>query len=431
MTIHTVAAGETVWSIAAFYGVDPLRLRQDNGVPEDGALAVGQALLVRFPQVVHGVRLGETLSGIARQYGVSVRQLLRRNWQLGGRTELRPGQTLVISYLETKLGGITTNGYAYPYIRRALLDSTLPYMSYLTPFSYGITESGGLLSLEDQNLLEAARSLGALPLMHLSSLTEAGQFSSQRSEGLIGSAAAQEAMTEAVVRVVEARGYQGVDADFEYIPAELADDYVEMIRRLRQAMAPLGYPVLVALVPKTWADQPGAFYEAHDYAGLGAASDGALVMTYEWGFTYGAPMAVSPLPNVRAVLDYAVTEIPPEKILMGMSNYGYDWTLPFRQGVSKARSLSTEEAVALAVRYGAEILYDETSAAPWFRYTDEGGAVHEVWFEDCRSWAARLRLVAEYGLMGVGIWNLMRQNPQAWNTLDALYEVDDLAGGPA
>ena len=87
---------------------------------------------------------------------------------------------------------------------------------------------------------------------------------------------------------------------------------------------------------------------------------------------------------------------------------------------------STVEAVALAVRYGAEIQYDSRSAAPWFLYTDEAGVRHQVWFEDCRSWDARLRLVAEYGLMGVGIWNLMRENPQGWNTLNALYETDDL-----
>ena len=34
-------------------------------------------------------------------------------------------------------------------------------------------------------------------------------------------------------------------------------------------------------------------------------------MTFEWGYTYGPPMAVAPLPQVRAVLDYAVSVIEP------------------------------------------------------------------------------------------------------------------------
>ena len=424
--IHVVKAGETVWSIAAAYGVDPARLRTENGVPENGALAVGQALLLRFPRVVHAVRQGETLDSIARNYGVSVRQLLRRNWQLGGQSILRPGQVLVISYLEEKLGGITTNGYAYPYIQPSLLDATLPYLSYLTPFSYGLDRSVQLLEQDDAKLLEAAAQIGTQPLMHLSSLTEAGQFSSERSGRLVRDPDAQRNLAAEIAATVQKKGYRGLDVDFEYLPTDLAEDYVAMIFRLRQIMEPLNYPVFVALAPKTRADQPGLLYEAHDYAGLGAASDGVLVMTYEWGYTYGPPMAVSPLDRVQTVLDYAVTEIPPEKIMMGLSNYGYDWPLPYRQGATRARSLSTAEAIALAVRYGAEIQYDEQAASPRFTYTDENGTDHEVWFEDCRSWSARLRLVAKYGLMGVGIWNLMRDNPQGWNTLDSLFEVDDL-----
>ena len=62
----------------------------------------------------------------------------------------------------------------------------------------------------------------------------------------------------------------------------------------------------------------GSLYEGHDYAAVGAAVDAVLLMTYEWGYTYGPPMAVAPLPNVQAVLDYAVTAILPKKILLGV-----------------------------------------------------------------------------------------------------------------
>ena len=188
MIIHVVRPGERLEAIAAMYGADPAWLRADNGVPANDALAVGQALLVRFPQVVHAVREGETLYQIAQDYGVSVRQLLRRNIQLGGEAALTPGQPLVISYAETKLGGITTNGYAYPYIRQPLLASVLPYMSYVTPFTYGIDRQGGLLSTDDAAILEAAHRVGTLPLMHLSSLTEEDQFSSSRSARMLESA---------------------------------------------------------------------------------------------------------------------------------------------------------------------------------------------------------------------------------------------------
>ena len=76
MTIHVVKAGETVGSIAEFYGVAPARLASDNGVPATGALAVGQTLVVRFPRLVHAVEPGETLYAIANRYGTTVRSLL-------------------------------------------------------------------------------------------------------------------------------------------------------------------------------------------------------------------------------------------------------------------------------------------------------------------------------------------------------------------
>jgi len=134
-------------------------------------------------------------------------------------------------------------------------------------------------------------------------------------------------------------------------------------------------------------------------------------------------MAVAPLPSVRAVLDYAVTEIPPEKILLGIPNYGYDWPLPYIQGVTRARSISNQEAIRLAIRYQIAIQYDETAQAPHFHYTDESGAVHEVWFEDARSIQAKLALIAEYGFRGAGFWNLMRPFSQTWLTLASMYGI--------
>ena len=423
MTIHVVQPGETLYGIAGRYGVDPELLRVSNGVPEDGALAVGQALAVQFVRTLHVVQPGQSLSSIAAEYGIPLRQLYRDNYGLLGQPEVRAGQRLVIAYDQVKLGETFTNGYAYPYIQRLELAAVLPYMSCLTPFTYGIDSQGGLLPLEDGVLLEEARRLGTGPLMHLSSLTEEGTFSSQRAAELLADPAARAALTEQVAATMEARGYQGLDVDFEFIPAAQKEDYAQFIRELRQRLAPRGWPVLVALAPKTYAGQPGLLYEAHDYAALGAAADYVLLMTYEWGYTYGPPMAVAPLPNVRRVLDYAVTEIPPEKICLGIPNYGYDWPLPYRQGETQAQSLSNQEAVAAAVAYGAAIQYDETAQSPWFRYTAADGAIHEVWFEDARSISEKLRLIRLYGLHGAGYWNLDRPFPQGWTVLNALWDV--------
>ena len=116
---------------------------------------------------------------------------------------------------------------------------------------------------------------------------------------------------------------------------------------------------------------------------------------------------------------------PARKILLGPPNYGYDWTLPFRQG-SAARILSNAGAVSLAGRAGAAIRYDARARSPFFRYYDSDGREHEVWFEDARSLRAKYSLVEEYGLAGVSFWNLNTVYRPNFLLLEAMYSVEKL-----
>lgn len=424
MNIHVVRPGESVESIAIRYGVDPARLAADNSVPPNGALAIGQTLVIRFPRQIHAVQAGETLASIADRYGTTVRNLWRKNWSLGGGNLISPGHSLVISCFDEPLGNAVSNGYAYPYIAPNLLAEQLPYQTFLSPFTYGISASGSLIPLEDDALLSAARQRGTRPVMHLSTLTESGQFDTQRGSLVLTDPAVQNRLIQDIMQSVLRRGYAGVDVDFEYLPGTLATAYAAFLSRLRRLLHAQGLFLWTALAPKTNAAQRGLLYEGHDYAAVGAASDGVLLMTYEWGYTYGPPMAVAPLPNVRAVLNYAVTAISAEKILLGVPNYGYDWPLPFVQGVTRAQSISNQRAIELALEHNIAIQYDTTAQSPFFHYTDAAGTVHEVWFEDARSISAKLRLIAEYGFYGAGFWNLMRPFSQTWLVLDSLYTLE-------
>ena len=147
-----------------------------------------------------------------------------------------------------------------------------------------------------------------------------------------------------------------------------------------------------------------------------------ILYPYEWGNHTSPPMAVAPLPQVRRVVEYALTEFYPNQLYLGIPNYGYDWTLPYQEG-SRAKSLSNVEAVQLAWNRRTAIRYDEQAQAPWFRYVDDRGAEHEVWFEDARSIQAKLNLAFDFGLYGVGYWNLDRPFPQNWVVLNAMANI--------
>ena len=423
MIIHIVNSGETVFGIAQRYGVSPARLISDNGLRRTGELAVGQALLVLEPLEVYTVQSGDTIESIAQKTGITAFELLQNNPYLADDMILRVGESLVVRYTDEKRRSIDVNGYAYTGINKAVLLRALPYLTYLTIFSYGFTESGELIGIDDTELISLAYEFGAYPVMLISSITENGGFSTEKASMLFNDTELQNRVLDNIIATMTEKGYVGLDIDFEFVAAADKDAFISFVRNANERLAPHGFFVNTDLAPKTSASQAGLLYEAHDYKALGEVSDRLLLMTYEWGYTFGPPMAVAPINKVREVVEYAVSEIPVSKVSLGIPNYGYDWPLPFIRGETAARSLGNEEAVRIAVANRVEIAYDTLSASPYFYYTlDE--TQHVVWFEDVRSILAKFNLLDEFELSGVGYWNIMRPFAQNFALLGAMYNIN-------
>ena len=320
---------------------------------------------------------------------------------------------------------IIVNGYLYPSVQPQVLQQTAPQVTYLSMFTYGVTAQGDLVPLEDQALAAGARAGGAGPLMVIAAMDKEGRFDSGLASTILQEPAVRRRLAQAIVDTVVQKGLAGADFDFEFLRKEDGPFYAELVRETRELLQQRagGYRTMVALAPKTDDGQPGLLYEGHDYRALGEAADYAFLMTYEWGYTFGPPMAVAPLSRVREVVQYALTRILAAKILLGVPNYGYDWTLPFVPGESRAEKITNAEAVWRAQYDGASVLFDETAQSPYFFYEDRAGRQHEVWFENGPSIRAKLQLIAEYGLAGVSYWNLMDYWPVLWQEQQALYGV--------
>ena len=415
MEIYVVKPGDNIYSIARRFGVSPIRLAYDNQITSQDFLVTGQALLILFPETIHTVEAGETLAQVAGQYGIEEKQILRNNPFLIDQTYLIAGQQVVIAFEEGEKTAMEVIGYAYPFIARYILREALLYIEKLLIFSYGFTSAGELIPplANEEWLIEEARRFQVSPILVLTPFTETGGFNNQLVKEVSEDRTMQEQLIANLLSVVEEKGYDGVDVDFEYILPEDRVGYADFVGRLRTAMNETGRSVSVALAPKISADQPGLLYEGMDYRLLGENADRVFLMTYEWGYTYGPPMAVAAINKVRQVLDYAVTEIPVEKIIMGIPNYGYDWQLPYERGVTRAELIGNVEAVRIAAQNGAEIQFDETAQSPYFTYWAEGRQ-HEVWFEDVRSMQVKIDTAVSYGFKGFGYWNLMRPFRANW-----------------
>ena len=317
------------------------------------------------------------------------------------------------------------NGYAYPNIARNVLDETLPYLSTLCPFSHHMTVTGELIPIPDSAMVEAARANAVAPLLTVTNLGESGGFSGEIAHAVFTDRQVQDRFFENLFSALHQKPYYGVNFNIEYVFPYDRDSYSQFLRRASEALHAQGYFLSTAIAPKESASQEGILYSAHDYEAHGRWADRVIIMTYEWGYTYSAPQAVSPVNRVRRVLEYAVTQIPAGKILMGFSNYGYSWKLPWRQG-DAARVIANAAAMNLAVSVGAEMKFDQTAQAPFFSYTDSAGQRHAVWFEDVRSVQARLQLVKEFGLAGISFWTINQLFRPALLLLQSMYSVEKL-----
>ncbi len=420
MIFYTVKQGDTISSIARNYNVSPDRLVFDNGLETIDTLVVGQNLIILEPDVIYTVEGGDTLFSVAEKFGTSAAQLRRNNPYITTGNELMPGQILVISYNDTPQNTARINGYVYPFISRLLLRRSLPFLSTITVFGYGFTETGELLEPDDSMVLEEARNFTVAPILLLTSIVENGNFSTERSSLLFNDLMLQNTVLNNVADVMRQKGYRGLDIDFEYVNPNDKDAFISFIENAVSIMHENGFFVNVDLAPKSSANQSGLLYSAHDYPIIGAIADTVFLMTYEWGYTYGPPQAVAPLNQVANIVSYAVTEIDPGKILLGIPNYGYDWPLPFEKGITKAETVGNEYAITIASRYNAEIVFDEQSKAPYYYYSSSG-VEHVVWFEDALSIQYKLGIREEYNLLGFGYWNLMRPFAQNLSLLSARY----------
>lgn len=365
---------------------------------------------------IYVVKPGDTIDSIAAALGVSAERLIYDN-QLIYPYELAVGQALLVDRgIRNAERSISVSGYAYPFISPWVLEQTLPYLSELPIFSYGFTTEGELLPPpygDDTWMIERAQRFGTKPILTLTPFGADGTFNNRLINSVVNNTAYLDNLIQNLLDTMAEKGYEGVDIDFEYILASDRDAFTAFVRQVAETMRANGYHTSVALAPKTSSDQVGLLYEGKDYRALGEAADHVLLMTYEWGYTYGPPMAVAPLNQVRRVVEYALTQIPAEKIDLGIPNYGYDWPLPFERGVTKAATINNVQAVRIAVEHGAEIQFDMVAESPFFTYVEDG-TKHEVWYEDVRSLQGKFRLIEEYGLRGCGYWQIMQWFRANW-----------------
>lgn len=374
---------------------------------------------------IHIVQPGETIWSVSNLYGISTYQLIGDNG-LEGLSQLVPGQSLVIIQDPPPYPrrDIEVNGYIVPNTPEAdtaIVNEVGQYLTYITPSSYIVNLDGSIRPLNDDAIINAAKNHHVAPLLSITNEGESN-FDPALAHEIFINTQLQYILFNNVLHVMQSKGYYGLNINFERLYPEDRYLYNDFLRNAVDFFHQYNYPVSTALVPKTYDMTTGEWWGGHDYKAQGEILDFVIIMTYDWGCIACPPMAVAPVNEIRKVLDYAVTVIPREKILMGVPFYGFDWTLPFITG-DRANLVGYREALQLAIRYGATIEYDPLFQAPFFYYVSESGQQHVVWYDDARSFQAKYNLVIEYDLLGVSYWSLNTSAPQNWPVLNHMFHI--------
>ncbi|MEH7253419.1 glycoside hydrolase family 18 protein [Neobacillus niacini] len=424
MQIHIVKSNESLTTIARSYNTTVNDIVEANDIPNPNNLVVGQAMVIPIVGHFYYVKPGDSLWSIGQETGVPYQQIASVN-RISLNQQLYVGFRLYIPQASKKRAEF--NAYVEPRgtsvapILESSAREAAPYLTYLAPFSFQALRDGSLKEPLLNNFPAIARANRNVLMMVINN-QENDQFNDELGRILLNDIPIQDRFLNNIVATAKKYGFRDIHFDFEFIRPADREAYNAFLRKAKARFQREGWLMSTALAPKTSATQKGKWYEGHDYRAHGQIADFVVIMTYEWGYSGGPAMAVSPIDQVRKVLEYALTEMPPNKIMMGQNLYGYDWTLPFVQG-SVAKAVSPQQAIELAARYKVPIQYDTKAQAPFFRYTAEDGKQHEVWFEDARSIQAKFNLIKELNIRGMSYWKLGLAFPQNWLLITENFNV--------
>lgn len=430
MDIHIVEPGDTIETIAMKYGVAPEKILQDNELRASDKLVTGQTILITYPERVYTVREGDTLGGIAEENGIPVMQLLRNNPFLASRPYIYPGETLTISYSNTK-GKVITSGFAYPYINRTVLTKTLPYLTYLSIFNYTVTVQGEIISYyDDSETVQLTKEYGVAPLMLISSISAQGVPDRKAAEAILADEALQNVYIDLVLDLVKDRGYYGVNLSFQFLDSENQAQYIKLYKKISEIAHHEGIPLFITINPVKSSTNSEEISENIDYSGFKQDADGDSIafLSFDWGYYFGPPAPVGSIQEIKNLINYVVKYIPSEMMSVGIPILGYDWEVPYAGSFSKASAMSIDSVLDLARDLNAVIEFDEVSQTPFIRYQElPTGVQHIIWFVDARTISSLMDLVSEYGLGGTGIWNIMVYYPQMWLVINTQYEITKIS----
>lgn len=303
---------------------------------------------------------------------------------------------MVIGYYENPWPGTPDKTGSFPSMKTFYKS-----MTAVAPFWYRATKDGTLEAKDSQQVLDTTRQLGlkVIPLV---------TNKSGATDEVLGDPAIRAKVTDAIAKLLTEKQYDGVNIDFELLPPKHRDNLTAFMAELYPKVKALNKTVIISVFPQV--DVAADVSGAYDYPNLAKNTDFLQIMTYDHHWGSSPPGPIASIDWYEKNIKYAIDQAGgPNKVIIGVGAYGYDWST---QG-GEAETLTYVDAIVRAEQHGAKIEYDDSAQAPHFKYDG-----HEVWFENDKSTAAKLDVVAKYNPAGIAIWRIGQEQPEIWPIID-------------
>lgn len=329
----------------------------------------------------------------------------------------RPGALPPLDSLSPIVMGYYVEYYEGDRLSLTSMDRGVEELNVIVSFQYHTDAFGNLTGRDYPELMAEASRQGihVFALVHNWDDKLAG-FDRPSVRQMLATAESRERAAANMVNQLKGKGFSGMNLDLENVPPSQRAEYTDLVARLRPKLRAEGMALTLS-IPAKRADNPADGWSgAFDYAALGPLADLIAIMAYD---EHSPGFAAGPIASfewVDQVMAYAASQIPADRLLMGVAGYAYDWV----EGTGTARGLSVPRAKGLAAEQKARIQWDGRARVPYFRYTDDRGRQRIVYYEDAASTGEKLKLVQRHGLRGIGLWRLGLEDPDVWATLGRL-----------
>jgi spore germination protein YaaH len=197
--------------------------------------------------------------------------------------------------------------------------------------------------------------------------------------------------------------YQGLQIDFEYVPAQDGEAFFSFLKELRRDLKDKMFTIALPARSRTIPN------DVYDYNKIAGMVDRILVMAYDEHWSTSEPGPIASMDWCQRVATYSLQTIGSEKLIMGLPFYGRSW------GSFNANRAYMHSSIENLKKEQNITMIDREKGIPYFKYQTSLDIV--AYYEDSYSLAARMEMYRKMGVKFIGFWALSQETPEIWNLI--------------